>query len=159
MPDILISMDKVYSSDTFGIPVPGGSPYFLQYSVFTSLRVTKFFSMWRAKTRGWATHNVEPIIAAEYNVGTCKNMCRLTICLANSRFQCNDIQLNIILSESESVLYTQRIRSWSDSTPPPVLCPPIIIRGAPNGDHYLQQFVYYCVPIRCHGYEFQQAVL
>jgi hypothetical protein len=27
----------------------------------------------------------------------------------------------------------------------------LITRGEPNRDHHLQQFVYHCVPIRCHG--------
>jgi hypothetical protein len=32
--------------------------------------------------------------------------------------------------------------------------PPFITRGEPNRDHHLVQFVYYCVPIRCHEYVF-----
>jgi hypothetical protein len=31
---------------------------------------------------------------------------------------------------------------------------PLIIRGEPNTDHHLEQFIYYSVPVRFHGYVF-----
>jgi hypothetical protein len=46
---------------------------------------------------------------------------------------------------------------WRYSTPPPheISTSSFYIRGEPYRDHqHLEQFVYYCVPISCHGYVF-----
>jgi hypothetical protein len=84
MSGILISVHKVYSSTVFGIPAPGRPPFWIRYSLFTSLpRVPKFFLFSRsgAQTRSRAAINTKHTRADEYAVGTRKSMTvfRLTI--------------------------------------------------------------------------------
>jgi hypothetical protein len=38
-------------------------------------------------------------------------------------------------------------------------CPPFIAWDKPNREHHLEQFLYYCVRIRCHGYMFSRTVV